>query len=390
MGLFDKIFGNRKERQGAYQTFKMLTGYAPVFKSWGGEIYESELVRAAIDARARHISKLEIAVTGTAKPDLQAKLRVGPNEFQTWGQFLYRLSTILDCQTTAIIVPVIDKDGKTTGIFPVLPEREEIVQYLGKPFLRMKFKDHTAAIELDRVGIMSKYQYRNDFFGEGNHALKPTMELVHVQNKGIEEGVKSSASFRFMATSKNWSNDADLAKERDRFVQSSFNGGDGGVLLWPNTVTDVKQINSTPFVVDADQMKVIRNNVFDYFGVNEDVLQNKAYGDSWSAFYEGAIEPFAIQLSDVLTKMFFTVRERELGTKVTATANRLQYMSNQDKLNVSSQMLDRGILSINDVRTIWNMPPVDGGDVRIIRGEYYSADEKVAAAAEGESNGQRD
>ena len=390
MGLFDKIFGNRKERQGAYQTFKMLTGYAPVFKSWGGEIYESELVRAAIDARARHISKLEIAVTGTAKPDLQAKLRVGPNEFQTWGQFLYRLSTILDCQTTAIIVPVIDKDGKTTGIFPVLPEREEIVQYLGKPFLRMKFKDHTAAIELDRVGIMSKYQYRNDFFGEGNHALKPTMELVHVQNKGIEEGVKSSASFRFMATSKNWSNDADLAKERDRFVQSSFNGGDGGVLLWPNTVTDVKQINSTPFVVDADQMKVIRNNVFDYFGVNEDVLQNKSYGDSWSAFYEGAIEPFAIQLSDVLTKMFFTVRERELGTKVTATANRLQYMSNQDKLNVSSQMLDRGILSINDVRTIWNMPPVDGGDVRIIRGEYYSADEKVAAAAEGESNGQRD
>ena len=387
MGLFDKIFGNRKERQGAYQTFKMLTGYAPVFKSWGGEIYESELVRAAIDARARHISKLEIAVTGTAKPDLQAKLRVGPNEFQTWGQFLYRLSTILDCQTTAIIVPVIDKDNKTTGIFPVLPEREEIVQYLGKPFLRMKFKDHTAAIELDRVGIMSKYQYRNDFFGEGNHALKPTMELVHVQNKGIEEGVKSSASFRFMATSKNWSNDADLAKERDRFVQSSFNGGDGGVLLWPNTVTDVKQINSTPFVVDADQMKVIRNNVFDYFGVNEDVLQNKAYGDSWSAFYEGAIEPFAIQLSDVLTKMFFTVRERELGTKVTATANRLQYMSNQDKLNVSSQMLDRGILSINDVRTIWNMPSVDGGDVRIIRGEYYSADEKVAAAAEGESNG---
>ena len=387
MGLFDKIFGYRKERQGAYQTFKMLTGYAPVFTSWGGEIYESELVRAAIAARARHISKLEIAITGTAKPDLQAKLRIGPNEFQTWGQFLYRLSTILDCQTTAIIVPVIDKDNNTTGIFPVLPEREEIVQYLGKPFLRMKFKNHTAAVELERVGIMSKYQYRNDFFGEGNHALKPTMELVHVQNKGIEEGVKSSASFRFMATSKNWSNDADLAKERDRFVQSSFNGGDGGVLLWPNTVTDVKQINSTPFVVDADQMKVIRNNVFDYFGVNEDVLQNKAYGDSWSAFYEGAIEPFAIQLSDVLTKMFFTVRERELGTKVTATANRLQYMSNQDKLNVSSQMLDRGILSINDVRTIWNMPPVDGGDVRIIRGEYYSADEKVAAAAEGESNG---
>jgi hypothetical protein len=60
-----------------------------------------------------------------------------------------------------------------------------------------------------------------------------------------------------------------------------------------------------------------------------------------------------------------------------ATSNRLQYLSNADKLSVSSQMLDRGIMSINDVREIWNLPPVDGGDVRIIRGEYYNAEEKT-------------
>ena len=377
MGLFEKLFPNHKERQAAQQTFRLLTGYAPAFTTWSGEIYESELVRSAIDARARHISKLEIAINGTAQPELQTKLRTGPNAWQTWGQFLYRLSTILDVQTTAIIAPVIDEYGVTTGVYPVLPERYEIVEYEGVPFIRMKFNNHTASVELDRVGIMSKYQYRNDFFGEGNRALTPTMELVHVQNKGIEEGVKNSASFRFMATSKNWSNEADLKKERDRFVRQNFNNTDGGVLLWPNTVTDIKQVNSTPFVVDADQMKVIRSNVFDYFGVNEDILQNKAFGDAWAAFYEGAIEPFAIQLSDVMTRMLFTVRERQRGALVTATANRLQYMSNQDKLNVSSQMLDRGILSINDVRAIWNLPPVEGGDVRIIRGEYYNAEDKT-------------
>ena len=59
------------------------------------------------------------------------------------------------------------------------------------------------------------------------------------------------------------------------------------------------------------------------------------------------------------------------------TANRLQYMSNNDKLNVSSQLLDRGIFSINDVREIWNLPPVENGDQRVIRGEYYSADDKL-------------
>ena len=60
-----------------------------------------------------------------------------------------------------------------------------------------------------------------------------------------------------------------------------------------------------------------------------------------------------------------------------ATANRLQYMSNNDKLNVSAQLLDRGIMSINDVRDIWNLPPVEDGDARIIRGEYYNASERI-------------
>ena len=386
MSLFDRIFAywrSRGDRMVAHDTFRLLNGYTPVWHSWGGEIYESELVRAAIDARARHISKLQITVQGTAKPSLQNKLRLGPNEWQTWGQFLYRLSTILDVQTTALIVPVIDKGGDTTGIYPVLPDKAELVEFRGDPWVRFQFRHGlTAAVELEKVGIMTRFQYRNDFFGEGNRALHPTMELTNLQRQGIEEGVKNSASFRFMATLSNFSNERDLANEAKRFSEINLKQS-GGVLLWPNTYKDIKQIDSKPFVVDADQMKLIETSVSNYFGVNEDILQNKAIGDAWSAFYEGAVEPFAIQLSDVLTRMLFSQRERELGAGVMATANRLQYMSNTDKLNVSSQLLDRGILSINDVREIWNLPPVDGGDVRVIRGEYYNADEKVTMTGEG-------
>ena len=170
-----------------------------------------------------------------------------------------------------------------------------------------------------------------------------------------------------------------MKKERERFSKTNFSSdsGGGGLLLFPNTYTNVQQVTAKPFTADADQMKLIRDNVYEYFMVNEDVLQNKAYGDAWSAFYEGAIEPFAIQFSDVMTKMLFTFREQAEGNRVMATANRLQYMSNADKLNVSAQMLDRGIMSLNDVREIWNLPPVEGGDVRIIRGEYYNAEEKT-------------
>ena len=379
MGLFDLLFKNRPKTEGTYEGFfKMLNGYIPRFVNREGGVYESELIRAAINARATHISKLKVEVEGAARPALQNKLKHGPNQIQTWSQFMYRLSTLLDVHNTAFITPVFDIYGEPSGVYTPLPERCEIVQYGDVPYLRYEFADHNkAAIELMYCGIMTRFQYRSDFMGESNRALFPTMDLIHMQNQGIEEGVKSAATFRFMAQLSNFSKAEDLKKERQRFTAENFAKDGGGLLLFPNTYQNIKQVDVKPWVVDADQMKVIRDNVFEYFGVNEDVLQNKTYGDAWSAFYEGAIEPFAIQFSEVMTKMLFTLREQSQGNRVMATANRLQYMSNQDKLNVSSQLLDRGILSLNDVRDIWNMPPVEGGDVRIIRGEYYNVEEKV-------------
>ena len=381
MGLFDLIFKNRPKPRGEYEGFfKLLDGYTPHFTTWGGGMYESELIRAVINARATHISKLHVELMGAARPALQSKMKHAPNKFQTWSQFLYRASTILDIHNTLFICPVYDDYGEPSGVYTPLPHQCEIVQYNGVPYLRYDFGwGEKAAIELEYCGIMTKFQYKNDILGENNHALFPTMDLIHIQNQGIQEGVKSAATYRFMAQVSNFTKAEDLAKERRRFTEENFSkdAKGGGLLLFPNTYKDVKQIEVKPWIVDDKQMEIIKSNVFEYFGVNEDVLENKAFGDAWAAFYEGAIEPWAIQFSEVMTKMLYTLREQSEGNKVMATANRLQYLSNQDKLNVSSQMLDRGIMSINDVREIWNLPSVDDGDRRIIRGEYYDASAKL-------------
>ena len=395
MSLFDVLFGNRPKPQGEYTGFfKMLNGYVPRFTSYNGGLYESELIRAAINARATHMSKLRVEISGSARPALQNKLKHGPNQFQTWSQFMYRLSTLLDVHNTAFIVPIYDMYGQPSGVYTPLPSRCEIVQF-GKgdnttPYLRYEFSSgERAAIELEYCGIMTKYQYKSDFMGESNHALIPTLDLINIQNQGIQEGVKSAATYRFMAQVNNFTKAEDLRKERARFTEENFTkeAKGGGLLLFPNTYTNIKQIDTSPWVVNASQMKAIQESVYEYFGVNEDVLTNKAYGDAWSAFYEGAIEPFAIQFSEVMTKMLFTLREQTEGNEVMATANRLQYLSNSEKLNVSSQMLDRGIMSINDVREIWNLPPVEGGDARIVRGEYYNADQKITEVNDDDETG---
>lgn len=383
MGLFDKIFGKKPEPVGEYEgIFKMLNGYTPRFTSWSGGVYESELIRAAINAKATHISKLNVETMGAAKPALQNKLKHGPNEFQTWSQFLYRLDTLLEVHNTAFVTPIWDDYGEPSGVYTPLPSRCEIVQYNGVPYLRYEFGNgEKASVELAYCGIMTKYQYKDDFFGETNGALFPTMDLIHIQNQGIEEGVKSAATYRFMAQLSNFAKPEDLAKERKRFTKENFakDANGGGMLLFPNTYTNIKQIDVKPWVVDADQMKAINANVYQYFGVNEDILQNKAFGDAWAAFYEGAIEPFAVQFSEVMTKMIFTFREQSQGNKVIATANRLQYMSNADKLAVSAQMADRGLMTRNEIRQIWNLAPLPApyGDQLPVRGEYYNVGDDV-------------
>ena len=71
MGLIDRLFGKPKAAAGSQDSqFETFTAYTPVFTSWGGQIYESELVRAAVTAKARHVAKLQYNMRGTARQKL--------------------------------------------------------------------------------------------------------------------------------------------------------------------------------------------------------------------------------------------------------------------------------------------------------------------------------
>lgn len=317
---------------------------------------------------------------GSAKPKLQTRLKFRPNQWQTWSQFLYRASTILDMHNTVVIVPVYDDFMEIVGYYPVLPRKCEIVEVDGEPWLRYEFANRKKAAEkLSLCALITKFQYSSDFFGENNDALVPTMELNHLNDEGIKEAVKNGATYRFMAKLNNFSSTEDLKKERHRFSEANLRSEDAnsGLLLFPNTYNDIKQIEQTAYTVPEKELNEIRKNVYNYFGVNEEILQSKAYGDAWAAFYESVIEPFAIQFSETMTFAIYSETEIQRGSLLMATSNRLQYMTTTEKLNVSSQMADRGIMNRDEIRDIWNLAPLpDGqGQAYTIRGEYYLLNE---------------
>ena len=379
MGMFEKIFG-RKEQPAALKsagTFKLLEGYTPVFTTWRGSIYESELIRASLDTWGRHAAKLKANIKGTANPVLQNRLKVRPNEFQEWSQFLYQTATVLGVRNNVFLVPTRNEKGETNGMINIIPEDWELIDYRDEPYIRFTLSSNKKRAEkLADVGIMTRFQYRSELFGENNEAMRPVLDLIEMQRQGIKEGIKNGATYRFSAQSDNWATDDDLGKEMERFNAATFGNKktSGGVILFPNTYNNVQQLKQEAYKVDAEQERLIKENVYDYFTVNEDVIQGKAFGDNWLAFYESFVEWFAIQLSEVCSGMHYTDRQREAyGNGIFFSSNRLQYMSNADKLSAVSQLSDRGLITRNEGREILNLPPLPEpyGNQIPARGEYY-------------------
>ena len=384
MAILD-IFKRKKELD-IKQALSVITAYSPSFSSFGGGIYEMDLTRAAIHTLSTHRSKLNPVFKNTGRySTLAKKLRVMPNEYMVSSQFLYKLSTIYEVENNAFIVPLQDNIGRTLGLYPVSSTGSSIVTHNGVQYFRFEINNQPQAIEYKYVGHLKKHFYNKDIYAENNSPLIPTMELIDTQNQGIINGIKNGALIRFIGRINNIYTPQQMIDERKRLLQESFGiDNSSGVLLLDNKYADFKQIESKPYLVDGPQRELIQKNVEEYFGVSKEIITNSGQAD-WEAFYEGAIEPFAVQLSQVITKMLFEEAEIVKGAEVHYEANRIQFMKTADKINMITQMFDRGLMSHNEGREVLNMAPIDGGDKHYIRKEYTEVSQ-LDADTIGEEN----
>lgn len=376
MKLVDYILGRKPNPKpsDAAPYFKTFTSYSPMFTSYNGGVYELELTRSAIDRFATACSKLKPEITGTANPRIARAIRTSPNAWQTWPQLLYRLATILECDTTAYVVPELSQaDGVTvTGLWALKCDTAELVEYHGEPWIRFHFAaGDTAAIELSNVCVISKFQYTSDLFGEPNR-LNDTMKLLAAQGDAQLQAIKAGAAVRYIGALVGQVREDEIEKKRDRFSESNLSANNAsGIMLYDQTFDKVEQVKPYSYAISSEEMGRITASVYNYFGTNEKILQNSYNEEEWNAYYEGKIEPFALQLGEGLSKMIYTPQQR-LRNQVSFSSNRLEYATSPSKRNMIRDMIDRGIFCIDDAREILQMPPLPNGEgqKRVIRGEY--------------------
>lgn len=392
--LFDAVF-HKPQVQAVNGYFSTFTAYAPSFTTWQGGIYEAELTRSIIESGADHASKLKPEVSGSAQPVAARALRQQPNPWMTTPQFIKRVWTILHVNDTALIVPIDAGDGSTiTGYYPVLPSQCDAYDVGGELWLTLKFPTgDEVLVEWSRVGVMTRHQYESDLFGDGTNVLEPTLELIHAQNEAEQSAIEQGAAIRFIGKLSQNRNDEDRDKARKQFNAQLSADNAGGIAVYDKLFSDVEQITPTSYTVDAAQMERIEKSAYRFFGSNEGIVTNRANEDTYNSYYEGRIEPFAVQLGFVLTSMTYTANEIAHGNSIMFSANRLEFASNATKLNVAVGLFDRGIWCGNQVADAFQSAHYEGGERHVIRGEYIDlalisehTSEQAAQAAETNAN----
>lgn len=398
MGFWNRLLGIPEEAptpKDGRTKIEIIDKSAPYYwHTWNGDVYENMLARSAIEATTRHIQKLQVGFKGSAQPKLQTRLKKAPNSWQTWSQFLARLNNILEVQGTAIICPIFDDYGEIVGLTTVVPLYKEVRLIDDEYWVRLKVrgfegKEQWLAIELSKIGIMVNHQYKSDFWGTDNAALNETMELLDLQAQAAKVAVKGSTKYQFMAQVSPVIKDSDVKKEKDRFKETNMNSDDdSGILLFPQFYQNIQQIVPKNYLISTEEERFVRETLLNYFGVNENILQNKATTEELDSFYNGKVEPFAIQLEEVLTRMLFTIGEQGYGAAVIVRANRLQYMTTNEKSRMVDMMTNRGLMTRNEAREVFNLPalPDDIGNVLMARGEYYNTVTGLKMGVDSEVN----
>lgn len=375
MGLWEKLYWPKKQALSGFnaRSYATLSESQPISTTFNGEVYEQELIRACIDRFATACSKLDPSYEGSHK-NIERIIKTTPNEVMTWPQFLYRAATLTDTLDTCAIVPSYARDMQTVrGIYPLMYISAEVVEYAGEPWVKFYTipddPEPSHTIELRNVCFITRYQFKSDVFGTGL-APRATLDLMKAQVEAQKSAIKAGAKVRWMGQVSSRMDEKELDKKRKRFMESNLSqDNNGGILVYDQTFNSVQQVKNQSYVIDAAEMERIQDNVFSYYGTNKAILQNDYEPNKWAAYYEGKVEPWALQISEGITRMLFTQTQR-LKNHIDFSSSRLQYAAMAEKRNMIRDMVDRGLMTLNEGRRILQMSPVEGGDVYVIRGEY--------------------
>lgn len=385
MGIINR-FKNFMGRTITVSKYKMITDEGSGFYSWNGNLYQSDIVRAAIRPKARAIGKavgkhIRNGPDGMKiNPEPYMKfLLEEPNPYMTGQMLQEKLITQLELNNNAFAYINRDENGYPMEIYPIVAGYVAAKQNKhGELFLEFTLKKNGKTVIFRYSDIIHLRKDFNDseIFGDSPaKALTPLMEIVNTTDQGIVKAIKNSNIIKWLLKFNQSLRPEDLKKQTKQFIDDYMNiESDTVGAAATDAKADAIQVEPKDYVPNAVQMDKTTQRVLSFFNTNSKIIQGSYDEDEWISYYESSVEPDIMQLSGEYTRKLFSRRERGFGNRIIFESSNLNFASMQTKLNLV-QYVDRGIMNPNEVRAILNMAPREGGDEYIRRLDTRPADE---------------
>jgi len=379
MGLFSK---NSQENATETSIYKMVVDCGNGFYAWNGKLYRSELVRACIKPKTKAIGKAVAKhIRKTTDSEGNRKILINPsvntrfmleepNEFMTGQMLQEKVANQLSLNGNAFILIIRDNFGVPVGLYPI-PAASVEAKYDENHELYLKFYYLN--------GKQSEFYYRevihirddfffNDIFGENpTEGLRETMEMVGTINQGMIAAIKNSNIIRWLLKFTASMRDEDLKVKAKDFAENYLQiSNNSTTVAAVDAKADAIQVKNESYVPNAANIQAQEERVYSFFNTNKKIIQSAYSEDEWISYYEAAVEPVLQQMAGEYTRKLFTRRERGCGNEIIFDSSKLTFASMKTKLQLGG-LVDRGIMSPNEARDVFNLPPVDGGDALLLR-----------------------
>ncbi len=366
MGLFDFL----KPARQRYKYAQMLNGRMPIFSQFGTNIYASDVVQQACNCIVQEVKKLSpchIRKNGTDPMPVDGHLQAvldAPNAVMTTTAMLERIAWAWLITLNAWIIPVRDDKGNITALWPVEPVRGTFVEDAsGRLAVTLEFADgtETTVWYSDVIHIPRNY-YAHPYLGgdasgnADNASILQTVELNDMLMQGVAKGLKASYAVNGVVKYNTMLDNGTMAKNIQELSDRLASSESG--LLPLDIKGDYVAIGRDVKLVDKDTLEFVDSKILRNFGVSLPILTGDFTAEQHAAFYQKAIEPFVVSLSQAFTKGIFTPQQRAHRNAIEFYPEELVFMSMAQKLEMVRELGPSGELYSNEKRRIFGMRPL--------------------------------
>lgn len=346
--------------------------------NYANQIYNIPEVRSAIEKISDIFSSMPIYHRRTDKNRYStyindATIRVltyKSNVAQNGSQFIKEAVTRLLLDNNVFIEPLFDtRSGALRSIY-VIPSsyfRIEMAENLSKAYVQfLDAKNNpTTRYNLNDVIYISRFC---SLFGSGENKLglyETVLKSLAEQIVNVARPDKPRAILQSNQTGQGQLKDKDK-KGTMETVRANFADNVQGLVYFDKMWT-VTPINWTENDVNQALMQLVINIVYNYFGMNDNIMNNKASEIEMSVFVNTTIKPLALQFEREFTNKLFTETEYYFGHRIEFDYQPLLVTTINSKTSLAQTGLRNGFFNIDEVREQFGYSPLPDGTGQVYR-----------------------